>query len=435
MMYALSMLISAAAWRGVERHGAPFMCAPNVGDKVSPAAHHLIPPNHGAALIAERAKKQAELLEALRKVEAKREAAAADSSGIDLSAADLNVLAEWRIKVTGRLGKGHFGIVLLGERQDNGRLVAVKLARELEREARVLRVMSGIAGFPELHHYHKVRRHHRDDVTGANAGANEMLVVDRFGPSLQDRWEAEARTGGAFGPTRLPAKMVLRVGRATLRCLRELHHAGVVHNDVKPANIMLNEPGDPHSVHLIDFGISTRAEWSEGDVCMVDCDVLEADAVGASAGAIATDAANAELLDNYCSLPVETVGYSGYLRLQTRAGTPAFASVRQQRGEEPHAREVDDIEALTYTLAYVAAGSLPWQDAPPETAVVWKQRLMAEGWDATFAVSSVADTLSCAGGAPSAKMAKALRALWAQVLACQEPGTSVDYEACLAALE
>ena len=109
--------------------------------------------------------------------------------------------------------------------------------------------------------------------------------------------------------------------------------------------------------------------------------------------------------------------------------------MRQQRGEEPHAREVDDIEALAYTLAYVAAGSLPWQDAPPETAVVWKQRLMTEGWDATFAVSSVADTLSCAGGAPSAKMAKALRALWAQVLACQEPGTSVDYEACLAALE
>jgi hypothetical protein len=109
--------------------------------------------------------------------------------------------------------------------------------------------------------------------------------------------------------------------------------------------------------------------------------------------------------------------------------------VRQQRGEEPHAREVDDIEALAYTLAYVAAGSLPWQDAPPETAVVWKQRLMTEGWDATFAVSSVADTLSCAGDAPSAKVAEALRALWAQVLACQGPGTSVDYEACLAALE
>jgi serine/threonine protein kinase len=262
-----------------------------------------------------------------------------------------------------------------------------------------------------------------------------MLVVDRFGPSLQDRWEAEARSGEAIGPTRLPTKMVLRVGRATLRCLRELHHAGVVHNDVKPANIMLNVPGDPHSVHLIDFGISTRAEWSEGDVCMVDGDALEAEAVGASAGAIATDAANAELLENYCSLPVETIGYSGYLRLQTRAGTPAFASVRQQRGEEPHAREVDDIEALAYTLAYVAAGSLPWQDAPPETAVVWKQRLMTEGWDATFAVSSVADTLSCAGDAPSAKVAEALRALWAQVLACQGPGTSVDYEACLAALE
>ncbi len=40
-----------------------------------------------------------------------------------------------------------------------------------------------------------------------------------------------------------------------LRALRVLHHRGIVHNDVKPANIVL-EP-DRHGVVLVDFGVST----------------------------------------------------------------------------------------------------------------------------------------------------------------------------------
>jgi serine/threonine protein kinase len=40
-----------------------------------------------------------------------------------------------------------------------------------------------------------------------------------------------------------------------LRALRVLHHRGIVHNDIKPANIIL-EP-DRHGVVLVDFGVSS----------------------------------------------------------------------------------------------------------------------------------------------------------------------------------
>ncbi|MEU1457206.1 serine/threonine-protein kinase [Streptomyces avermitilis] len=46
---------------------------------------------------------------------------------------------------------------------------------------------------------------------------------------------------------------VSRVGSALASALAHVHAAGVVHRDVKPSNILLNETGTPH---LADFGIS-----------------------------------------------------------------------------------------------------------------------------------------------------------------------------------
>lgn len=51
-----------------------------------------------------------------------------------------------------------------------------------------------------------------------------------------------------------PPTAVQVLGRL-LRALRVLHHRGIVHNDIKPSNILL-EP-DRHGVVLVDFGVST----------------------------------------------------------------------------------------------------------------------------------------------------------------------------------
>lgn len=48
-----------------------------------------------------------------------------------------------------------------------------------------------------------------------------------------------------------------------LRALKVLHHKGIVHNDIKPDNVIL-EP-DRHGVVLVDFGISTfRSDLAPG---------------------------------------------------------------------------------------------------------------------------------------------------------------------------
>jgi signal transduction histidine kinase len=56
----------------------------------------------------------------------------------------------------------------------------------------------------------------------------------------------------ARGP--LPVREALSVARAVLQALGAAHERGVIHRDVKPANVILGE--DPDSVTLVDFGLS-----------------------------------------------------------------------------------------------------------------------------------------------------------------------------------
>ncbi len=69
-----------------------------------------------------------------------------------------------------------------------------------------------------------------------------MQYVD--GPSLAD----EAKESG-----RIPAAEAARIGLQVLRALGAAHAAGVLHRDVKPANVLLNRDG---RVLITDFGIA-----------------------------------------------------------------------------------------------------------------------------------------------------------------------------------
>ncbi|MBC7174301.1 MAG: serine/threonine protein kinase, partial [Polyangiaceae bacterium] len=62
-----------------------------------------------------------------------------------------------------------------------------------------------------------------------------------------------------------PLAMAVEIGRQLLAALSALSAAGVVHRDVKPENIMLEETAEGLRVKLIDLGIavSTLDPWSE----------------------------------------------------------------------------------------------------------------------------------------------------------------------------
>src|SRR5581483_4835661 len=64
---------------------------------------------------------------------------------------------------------------------------------------------------------------------------------------------------------RLPEKRVLEIGIQVARGLRAAHRRGLIHRDVKPANILF---GDEHAAKIGDFGLASTAtqRWGSGGV-------------------------------------------------------------------------------------------------------------------------------------------------------------------------
>ena len=148
-----------------------------------------------------------------------------------------------RYRVVRRLGSGGAGTVFLAEDERLGRQVAVKrmhadspedVARRFDREARL---------GASLNHPNLVAVY--DTVTDPEGVLIVMEYVD--GPSL-----AQALKAGPLGVERTLAFL-----GDTASALDEAHAHGIIHRDVKPANILL---GDGGPAKLADLGIAFAAE-------------------------------------------------------------------------------------------------------------------------------------------------------------------------------
>jgi serine/threonine-protein kinase len=100
------------------------------------------------------------------------------------------------------------------------------------------------------------RLHHRNILPlldSSEAGGNLYYVTAYIpGASLQRRLERE-------GP--LPLEEVVRIGRDIAAALDHAHGSGVIHRDVKPGNVLL----DDDRALVCDFGIARAVELAGGE--------------------------------------------------------------------------------------------------------------------------------------------------------------------------
>jgi WD40 repeat protein/serine/threonine protein kinase len=141
------------------------------------------------------------------------------------------------------IGRGGMGLVLRALDADLNRIVAIKviapqfaasasMRRRFVREARAAAAVC---------HDHVVTIHQVDP-----SGPLPYLVMQYVpGPSLQERLDQS-------GP--LDVKEILRIGSQAASGLAAAHAQGLIHRDVKPANILLED--DMERVKLTDFGLA-----------------------------------------------------------------------------------------------------------------------------------------------------------------------------------
>ena len=267
------------------------------------------------------------------------------------------------------VGSGHYGSVFLATRNDGNAPVAIKVAPHPSPTLTVEQeVLRVMHGQAGFPLIHS---HHE----AVGSPGFDAIVMERLGPTLHDRWVAET------AQTAFPGSTILRIGHSALHCLRRLHRQGFVHNDIKPNNLLMGAPSSvrEQSLHLIDFGLCTRSD--DGG-------------------------------------------------LEGTRGTPLFASVNAHAGRPTSA--VDDVESLVYCLAYLAAGTLPWERKTPERAAFLKRKMLTDGCS-TLVDSCAADRLT--EDVHAAATVDALQGVWLEVVASHETGGDVDYEACLEALK
>lgn len=139
------------------------------------------------------------------------------------------------------LGEGGMGCVYLARDLALDRLVAVKLMSaglgEDESSARFLREARTMA---TVLHPHVVRVH----ALGESQGRHFLIMEYVAGDNL-------ARRVAENGP--LPLDETLRIVDEARQALDAVWRKGVIHRDVKPSNILLDEAG---SVRLADFGLA-----------------------------------------------------------------------------------------------------------------------------------------------------------------------------------
>jgi WD40 repeat protein len=211
-----------------------------------------------------------------------------------------------RFRIRTRLGAGSFGVVYLAYDPQLDRDVALKmpLPGTLDDPQRVERFLREARAAAQLRHPHIV------PVYEAGGQPPDCYIASQFIPG---RPLAAAL---AEGP--LDCGQAARVVRELAEALAYAHGLGIVHRDVKPANVMLDGQG---RAHLMDFGLAHRRD--SGDKLTQEGALL---------------------------------------------GTPAYMAPEQVAGPAPSAAPAGDQYSLGVVLYELLCGQTPF-DGPPEVVL------------------------------------------------------------------
>jgi serine/threonine protein kinase len=214
-------------------------------------------------------------------------------------------VGKYRIFREKKLGKGSFGEIYLGQNTQDGELVAIKVEK----------IRKGRDGM--LQTEYKVMKHlsaasptdpHLDALLFSSDGKTNYLVMNLLGENLE---VLRKKNGGSFS-----LKTTLMISDQILRRLKSYHSANLIHRDIKPDNFMLDYKYPHKTLYLIDFGFAK--EYRRDGVHIEERE---------------------ETMD---------------------IGTPRYMSVNAHRCRSQSRR--DDLISALYTILYLYAGSLPWQD-------------------------------------------------------------------------
>jgi hypothetical protein len=206
-----------------------------------------------------------------------------------------------RYRILKLLGEGGMGVVLLAEDAVAGRQVALKFMKPGGGSARK-RFLREARAAASLRDDHVVPIFHVDEVEGT-----PYLVMPFLdGESLEARLERA-------GKEPLPMDEVVQIGREAALGLEAAHAKGLIHRDVKPANLWLERRlarSDSLRTLVLDFGLARPLEGQP---------LTEAGGVLGTPGYLAPEQADGRAVDHRADL------FSlGCVLYRMATGRPAF---------------------------------------------------------------------------------------------------------------